>query len=1142
MVDTSRVTRSRAVTAAVAVLAAAATGLGAPAATAATVAVTVAPTVVLNEVSTTNLAGAADEAGKRGDWVELFNTTSAAVDLTGWGLSNTVKSPFRWVFPAGTTIAARGYLRVWTDKADRTASAANLHTNFNIDNGADAVALSAPNQTVLGQLVDTTVPPFTAPDVSWCRTPNGTPGATWTTCLTPTPGAANSGSTATGLLSTPVLSLASGVYPGPQTVTATPGTAAVDAGAVLRYTVDGSAPTTSSPLVTGPIAVAASRTVRVRAFKTGVVPSYPATGTYVVDGTGRFAGQRLMFLSMSPADATSWRTRVQAPSYGWRTAVELLAGDGSKAFAGNAATERAGSGGSLNGQATVPMDIAFKDATGTKEISYPIFSEKPGLTKFKKLRLRNSGDDYQEAHLRDQFWQAVGTEAKLAPSASEPVQVFLNGSYYGMMDLREKEDETLAESSFGIDKDTVQYLSDAKVLGGDNTVADYDALYAFISGNDMRVADNYRRAGELLDLEGFAQDFALHMFALNRDWPHKNIHVSRMPSYDGRWRFRPHDFDISSDGTNAWNSNTTTSRSMNDKYTVSARPSVMMRALLANPTFKAMYANVVADQLNTVVAPVESQARLDAMAAEMAPYIPNQVARNGEPTSVATWEAEVARLRTFLAQRAQYYVVHTSTYLGLGALAPVTVGVDDSARGTVRVGTVDLSTRMTGTGATWTGRYWTGTPVPVTALPRPGFAFTGWSDGLTDVTRTANPGDGVTYAATFAPLAAVPAPVLTAPAGGALTTGLVVSRQLAATDPNGYPLTWSAKSLPNGLDLHPATGMLYGKPTRAGTFAATVTVSNGVTKASAPVTFTVTNQLDRTVTLPTTVTGNGTGLRAQYSNDATNSGTAGVAVVEAPALSLGTVAPVLGYAADGWSVRWSGSVTAPVSGTYTFRAAVRADDGVRASVGGVPLFDAWTGGGTASGTVDLVAGTPTPIDIEFRDVSGSASLAMAWQLPGRSDFLPLDRGVLDPATTPLTGLASRWSRDATLGGTAAVDRVEMPAVSVGSGSGPFPGWPTSSWSVRFGGTLTAPVTGTYRVRATIRTDDGARVTVAGVTADAWTSGATTPTVTVDLVAGEPVPVTLDFWDRSSTATMTVSWQQPGQATFTAVPRSAFAPG
>src|SRR5205085_1783644 len=61
------------------------------------------PSVVINEM----LAHSANNAG---DWLELRNTTGAAVDLSGWYLSNDSADLLKRQLPAGTMVPANGYL------------------------------------------------------------------------------------------------------------------------------------------------------------------------------------------------------------------------------------------------------------------------------------------------------------------------------------------------------------------------------------------------------------------------------------------------------------------------------------------------------------------------------------------------------------------------------------------------------------------------------------------------------------------------------------------------------------------------------------------------------------------------------------------------------------------------------------------------------------------------------------------------------------------------------------------------------------------------------------------------------------------------------------------------------------------------
>ncbi len=80
--------------------------------------------VKINEYSASN-SGATilDNTGDNSDWVELYNTTAAPVNLGGWSLSDNPANLNKYTIPSGITISPNGFLRIWCSGKGNPADA-----------------------------------------------------------------------------------------------------------------------------------------------------------------------------------------------------------------------------------------------------------------------------------------------------------------------------------------------------------------------------------------------------------------------------------------------------------------------------------------------------------------------------------------------------------------------------------------------------------------------------------------------------------------------------------------------------------------------------------------------------------------------------------------------------------------------------------------------------------------------------------------------------------------------------------------------------------------------------------------------------------------------------------------------------------
>lgn len=234
---------------------------------------------VISEFCADNEDTLDDENGDSSDWIELYNGSNAAVNLSGWFLSNNTLVPNLWALP-NVSIPAYGYLTIFASAKNRSDPANPLHTNFTLSKTAGYLALVKPDTSLASS--------FTygaqVGDVSYGLLPTVGGGYTYGYLENATPNQLNQGLQAAGPPAEDVVYLkdavptTGGLFSDTFTLSIQ---APVAAGAVVRYTLDNTPPTETSPIYSTPFTISATTTVRSRVYAPNQLPGEIASRTFL---------------------------------------------------------------------------------------------------------------------------------------------------------------------------------------------------------------------------------------------------------------------------------------------------------------------------------------------------------------------------------------------------------------------------------------------------------------------------------------------------------------------------------------------------------------------------------------------------------------------------------------------------------------------------------------------------------------------------------------------------------------------------------------------------------------------------------------------------------------------------------------------
>ena len=499
--------------------------------------------VVINEFMQSNIDCIMDDLNDFPDsWVELYNAGSAPVDMSEFSIGTSIKANKAYKLPK-QTLNANDYVLVYCDKEEKS-----WHTSFRLESGKDC-AIYLFRGSEIEDSIPSGLKKQPAPNIAYGRKTDASDE--WGYMAVPTPKAANCGTTYSKILGNPVFSIPGMVYAEktkPLTLEISLPEGSPE-GTVIRYTTDGKEPTEASKRYTAPISFSTTTVVRAKLFCDGYMSPRSTTHSYIM--LGRKADLAVVSVVSDAKYFTDSKIGIFSDSksfdgtenykHNWRRPInyELFETNGEESKL-NQLCEARVTGGASRGCALKSMGLYANKRFGEKRFNYEFFpDQRPGITDFKSVMMRNAGNDFDYLYMRDAVIQRIMSEnVDIDWQAWRPAIFLLNGQYKGILNIRERSNEDNIYTNYdGLeDIDMVENWYELKE-------GDYDEWKAFMDFYQAH-GHSYEEYDKIMDVREFMNVMILNLFFCNLDFPGNNIVWWKPQAEGGRWRVIVKDTDF----------------------------------------------------------------------------------------------------------------------------------------------------------------------------------------------------------------------------------------------------------------------------------------------------------------------------------------------------------------------------------------------------------------------------------------------------------------------------------------------------------------------------------------------------------------------------------------------------------------------
>lgn len=381
------------------------------------------------------------------------------------------------------------------------------------------------------------------------------------------------------------------------------------------------------------------------------------------------------------------------------------------------------------------LKFYFRKDYGQSTLAYELFdgsysySTGRKVNEYRRFMIRNGGNDSFLLLYKDAWTQACVKDFPFATQATDLAVAFLDGEYWGVYTLTELYDDNYIEEHFGVDPDNAVMIKAGSLEEGEEAdFALWDDALRFISRNDMSNPENYEKAGELIDLDSFAEYVAMNVYIGNQDWLWGNWAAWRVrepserPYQDGKWRFMCYDTEFSMDlydHGKDFRYDILTNLAGGDGHL-----GPTFKSLLKNGEFREKFVLACEDMMNIAFNPESAAEIMDGFHEKYAPYIPQHFKRFVLWQSIRGIEENRDGYKAWLKNRREYFPQQLAKVASTPEKADAELIITQTGGGS---GTVLVNgLPITFTDGKWIGKYISGYKISAEAVAAEESEFAGW--------------------------------------------------------------------------------------------------------------------------------------------------------------------------------------------------------------------------------------------------------------------------------------------------------------------------------------------------------------------------------------------------------------------------------